>query len=443
MAWGSSSLRSCTSLWERLERNDPSLKDLFILPTKNVTTADWERCIRSLLLVHAQPRHLESIHASGHAIDLDSLQQLSSALHETSLQVPWKEIAIGDSKLGDEGVTALLSAWKNNSQIASLDLSYKNLSSSGWQSLKRWAATSEYLTKLDLSRNPDLVKGLEADDLLVDGSASFTALQEINLSECNLEGETGAALVSLFACGPKLRILQLGHNALGPSVSKSLFRLSPSLIELSLTNCGLTDKVLQTLVPSLSKLQELETLDLSQNSLTTTVAALVAKGLAEGFGSLQTLNLSGNALQGEGVKALIQQGCKIRSNQPALVLLDLSHTQCSAESAHVAIASSGVQNLRLFDNAFGSDGFAQLGETLQGGHATMYSLDVAGNGANEEAVVTFLRGLLDTSAGFESVLKTVVVGGNQGGPALEELIQQIKSVRPGIDIARDRVRKQS
>ena len=96
-----------------------------------------------------------------------------------------------------------------------------------------------------------------------------------------------------------------------------------------------------------------------------------------------------------------------------------------------------------FDNALGSHGLAALGDTLQGGHATLHSLDVAGNGANEAAVVTLLRGLLDATAGFESVLQTVVVGGNQGGAALEELIRQIKMVRPGVDIARDRVRKTS
>ena len=71
----------------------------------------------------------------------------------------------------------------------------------------------------------------------------------------------------------------------------------------------------------------------------------------------------------------------------------------------------------------------------------MQSLDLAGNGANQEAVITLLRGLLDVSAGFESALKTIVVGGNQGGPDLEELIKEIKKARPEVDIARDQLRK--
>jgi hypothetical protein len=40
-----------------------------------------------------------------------------------------------------------------------------------------------------------------------------------------------------------------------------------------------------------------------------------------------------------------------------------------------------------------------------------------------------------------SVLRTLVVGGNQGGPDLEAVIQELKEVHPELDIARDRIRK--
>ena len=113
----------------------------------------------------------------------------------------------------------------------------------------------------------------------------------------------------------------------------------------------------------------------------------------------------------------------------------------SAEAARLAIKSLDTRQLRFFDNALGSEGFRLLSDTLRGGHPTIKSLDLAGNGANQEAVVELLQGLLVTEAGFDSVLETVVVGGNQGGPSLEGLIQQLKEIRPGLDIARDRVRK--
>jgi hypothetical protein len=39
------------------------------------------------------------------------------------------------------------------------------------------------------------------------------------------------------------------------------------------------------------------------------------------------------------------------------------------------------------------------------------------------------------------LLKTLVVGGNQGGTDLEDLCAQIRKVRPDLDIARDKIRK--
>lgn len=386
--------------------------------------------------MHGTQRCLRTIHASGHTIDLDLLRQLSQTLHETSLQVSWQEIAIGDSNLGNEGVTALVSAWQRDSQIVSLDLSYKNLQHNGLQTLLQWAETSEFLTKLDLSRNPDV-----AQELSVDWDAGFPTLQEVNLSGCNLLGESGVTLVSLFAAVPQLQVLRLDRNVLGPFLNASLAELSPSLVELSLENCGLTDEILQNLIPMLAKQQRLEMLNLSENAMTATGVAIIAKGLAKDFSQLQALNVAGNPLQGEGVTILIEQGCMLRPASQALINLDLSRTQCTPQAANLAIMSSAAQQLRLFDNSLGSQGLTQLGDCLRGGHTTMHSLDVAGNGANQDAVVTLLRGLLVADAGFESVLESVVVGGNQGGPALEELIQEIKRVRPSIDIARDRVAK--
>ena len=399
MAWGSSSLRSCTSLWERLERNDPSLTDLFILPTKTVTKADWERCVHAISK-HGAQRYLRSIHASGHAIDQESLQKLSTVLHETSLQVSWDELAIGDSNLGSDGVTALVSTWNQDTQIESLDLSYKSLGHTGLKNLLNWAQASKSLTKLDLSRNLDLVKGGTADTVLFSDSLQCLLLQEVNLSECSLDAESGGLVISLFASAPLLRIFRLGSNPLGQSVSTSLNRLSPSLVELSLNNCGLPDETFPRILPILCKLELLEKLDMSQNGLNSTGTVSVAKGLVDGFANLRCLNLAGNPLQSDGVATLVQEGCKLRSNNPPLASLDLSSTQCSARGAHMAIMSSQVQELRLFDNALGSEGFSQLVDTLQGGHAFLYSLDLAGNGANEDAVVKLLRGLLNTKVGF-------------------------------------------
>ena len=438
MVWGSSSLRSCSSLWEKIERNDPSIVNLCILPTKKVDKADWDRCIQAIQR-HGAERKLRSIQASGHAIDVDSLRLLSKALQETGKDVAWEEIAIGDSNFGDDGVEALVSAFDADTQLFSLDLSYKNLGSKGLLSLLRWASLSKTLRTLDLSRNADMTKGLVKEQFMDSSCTEFPALEVLNLSDCELEGESGAAVVSVFMPSPKLRILQISNNTLDSSVMNTLSQLPKSIVELSLANCVLSDDMCEKLIPNLSKLESLELLDLSQNSTTAAFAAILAEELANCFPSLKTLNLAGNPFQSSGVATIIEKGLKPRER--SLMSLDISATKCDPEAAQLAIETSRVQQLRLFDNALGSKGFNQLASSLHGGHSTLHVLDLAGNNADEEAVVKLLKGLLVRDAGFKSHLKTIIVGGNQGGMVLEELIKEIKTIHPSIDIARDRLRK--
>jgi len=288
----------------------------------------------------------------------------------------------------------------------------------------------------------DLVKGLSTNDFPVrEGSNSFPALEEVNLSDCNLQGESGMLLVAFLASAPSLQLLRLSQNPLGSLIVDSLNKVSSSLVEISLSQCGLMDEHFEKLVPSLSKLEYLHTLDMSQNNLTEYGVVTLAKGMVDGFSVLKSIHLAGNPLQGNGVISFFEHLGQQRKTK--LHYLDLSSTQCSAEAARLAIISSDAQQLRLFDNALGSEGFRLLSDSLRGGHPTIQSLDLAGNVANEEAVVELLQGLLITETGFNSALETLVVGGNQGGQSLERLLQQIKEIRPGLDIARDRIRKAS
>eukprot|EP00985_Skeletonema_marinoi_P030569 scaffold32664_cov80-Skeletonema_marinoi.AAC.1 len=43
MAWGSGAFNSCDKLLERVEKNDPTLKELVILPMKTFGAKDLER----------------------------------------------------------------------------------------------------------------------------------------------------------------------------------------------------------------------------------------------------------------------------------------------------------------------------------------------------------------------------------------------------------------
>jgi Ran GTPase-activating protein (RanGAP) involved in mRNA processing and transport len=448
MAWGSSSLRSCASLLERLERNDASLIDLYILPTKQVTSADWERCCKAISQ-HGVARHVRAIHASGHAIEEALLPQISAVLYATGKDVSWEELAIGDANMGDNGVIALVADWKPDFRLSSLDLSYKSLRSVGLRSLLQWASSSKFLKKIDLSRNTDLATGLTADQLQQVLSSDtddtrFPALEQVILAECNLEGESGAAIISSMARVPTLQVLDLSRNPLGPQgPATSLGSAESALLDLKLASCAMTDVGIISIMPGLSLLPHLQRLDLSCNGITVEGASCMANALAHGWKAMESLNLTGNPIHDAGIDVLIRQGLMLRQQNGAsrLLSLDLSQTKCGSAGACLAIQSSHVEDLRLFDNALSSDGFTQLSPALQGGHASLQSLDLAGNGASEEAVVTLLRSLMVTDSGVASVLRTLVVGGNQGGPDLEAVIQELKEVHPELDIARDRIRK--
>jgi hypothetical protein len=138
-AWGkNSSARSCDALLKRVEDNDPTLKELVILPLKTFASKDLQRLAEAL----PNNTHLVSVQASGHVIeDVSALERLGGALmappQKSSLS-PLAELSVGDSSMGDEGVAALCRGMQNASskseedepsqcKLKSIDLSWKGM----------------------------------------------------------------------------------------------------------------------------------------------------------------------------------------------------------------------------------------------------------------------------------------------------------------------------
>ena len=122
--------------------------------------------------------------------------------------------------------------------------------------------------------------------------------------------------------------------------------------------------------------------------------------------------------------------------------LDLTNTNCGTQGAIDIIKKGGLKSLYLFDNSLGSDGFIALASTLAGGHATLENLDLGGNQADQASVVILLSALLEqesnSESGQDNTLKLLVVGGNEGGDAVEQIAAKIQQVYPALDIARDK-----
>lgn len=167
---------------------------------------------------------------------------------------------------------------------------------------------------------------------------------------------------------------------------------------------------------------------------------------------LRSLDLSGNPI-GQNIEAAI-----LCNPQWVLSLeeLDLSHTSCEISGAVELVRrsnseQSSLRRLNLFGNKIGSEGFLELSKVLHGGHLSLEYFDLGGNGATESGVVALvdvLKNKIESSdkdgipqaadTTCENKLRVLVVGGNEGGEALESAIKGVQKVHPDLDIARDK-----
>ena len=444
MVWGSSALRSCTSLIDRVDQNDSSLKELVILSTKTVSPSDWDR-LTSAITKHGKDRKLKSLQASGHEISCSALHSLGKAIHESSKDSAWSLLAVGNKDMGASGglehLVQGLDSPAEELKLQKLDLSYKGLGRKNVGPILDLTGRCQKIKSLILSRNSGLMNDL-ADDEGLASKAMFPFIEELDLASVEMDSKCAKLLFQGLASSSSCRDLNISNNPMGTMPFDILSTCPASVKNLNLSGCSLGDETFASLMQSNTQLASLHTLDLSNNQFTAFSMKTFAKWLVNGCPALRNLNISGNPLRTEGVATLVQEGLIPRDDTCCLTSLDLGETQCQSEGAIIAIQSSSVKSLRLFKNDLGSEGFVAMAPCLVGGHGSLETLDLAANAATEEAVVTLLQGLAVVGPdGDKSSLKTIVVGGNMGGTNVEQVVKQILQVRPKLDIARDKVKE--
>jgi Leucine-rich repeat (LRR) protein len=456
MTWGSSTARSCSDLINRFTSNDPSLIDLIILPLKTLTSPDIQRLAAAIR--EKRNTHCRTLAASGHALAPADVGALGQALAQGSCAL--QSLAIGSVDMGDVGVSALIQGLSqttgndgSSSKLTTLDLSYKGLTSQSLETILRYCSQTPNLKCLHLSRNPQLFnKPMTMDETI--NELHVTSITELHLSECNLRDEIVMQLVDILkgkhicddsnADSTKKRVplrLHLTSNpCMGAASLQALMQLP--LQELYLSRCGMTDADFAHV-----KFPQLQTLDLSENQLQEGIPHV--SEMLQHMPLLRHLDIANNPLGAIGCNH-IWITCQTLNS--TLDLLDLSQTGCTPElAAHFVHHRSVTRTLRLFNNQLGSSGFEAI--RLDGGHPTLEYLDLAGNHASQESIVSLLQSLLlspkdekvqninhDTAGqpSWHSRLHTVVVGGNEGGPALEAIVMRIHQSFPHLDIPRDR-----
>jgi hypothetical protein len=312
--------------------------------------------------------------------------------------------------------------------------------------------SSDRLKKLILARNEDIGT---SDFFLSTNKSEFSPIfphvQELDLSECGFNDTSCARLVTCLqplASDRNLK-LRLSRNPFGPRgfVSVSSLLHGSSIVELHLSKCNIGDEGIETLVDraTLDRHLGLQILDLSHNNITSKGVLLLASRLQEAMAylpALGDLNLAGNTLNEESVQSLAGTLGKLKSEgKSALHSLDMTDTSCGIGGAVDMIRLGQLTLLRLFNNKLGSEGFLELAKVLRGGHATLENLDLGGNNAQEAGVVALLHALSIKDDTIDSKLKLVVIGGNEGGQAVEQMVKEVLRTWPGLDIARDKPRK--
>jgi Ran GTPase-activating protein (RanGAP) involved in mRNA processing and transport len=328
------------------------------------------------------------------------------------------------------------------------------------EALGRTFGRSTHIRQLNLSRNEKI--GDEGINAFLEsigdteGNSIMESLEMLDLGASEIGSKGIEALAKLIIRCPRRSLsLTLTSNPLKAASCLSLSSIVCGLSRIKslyLARCDIGDAGVEYLTASMrmKKCTGLDTLDLSYNG----IGPKGAKNLAsvfwidgEGhFERLAELVLAGNLLGQDGVMHLGRslahkngEGGLVPGNT-TLEILDLTQTNCGNDGAVAIMRCSMLRRVRLFNNKLGDNGFDSLASELNGGHPTLEQLDIGGNNATKDAVIRVLDAVGTINTLIDSKLDTLEIGGNETDFDVEEAIKRVKSVRPELDIARDKPR---
>lgn len=454
---GSAGFKSCKNLLDRVEKNDSSLVELVILPMKNFGDEDLKRL--SEIIESGKNKKLKSISASGHRVSPESLFLLGKALASDNGRNITK-VAIGDEHMMDEGVISFCRPLieVNGGNIEELDLAYKNITKTGAKIIGEAFGGSKAMKRLELYRNPDM-----GDEGITDlcyaactrsgSSLCFENIQYLDMSECQITGDGMKAFADCLTNGESSENvrssaleLQISKNDIGPEGCKHISKLlsnqdgrSSIISRLSMKKCVLGDEGFEILVNAFNEdCSRLLFIDISDNEIGAKGALHISEALTANSRNIKSLGeviLANNLLEEEGILKLAQS---MRKEENAIHTLDLSGTKCGVNGALEILQCPTLKSIRLFNNNLSCDGFEAITPFFIGGHATIEHLDLGGNRAKESAVATLLHAIMMDVDSMESKLATLEIGGNEVGEIVEEILREMETTRPEIDVARDR-----
>lgn len=457
MAWGTNDSKSCESLLNRIEKNDPLLTELVVLPMKSFGDAELNRL--SEILTSGMNTHLVNISASGHRVSNSSLNKFAKAIASPGGKCI-KFVSIGDDNMGDDGIQAFCDGLVQvyGGFLEGLDFSSKRLTSVAMKYLGETFGKSNFLKELKLYRNPIGDEGLTnfvSAAMSCGDKIALPSLQHLDLAECDVGSAGIRSLVTCFESVSgeyaQMELILNNNPKIGPEgcfFIKKLISTTNShasrVKKLCIRLCDIGDTGILNLGEAFKcgECKGFCHLDLAGNNVGPDGFSRFASILQlhrDRIKDLKFLNLADNDLGHDGVFALTQslQKNTIDDGNSSINRIDLSNTNCGHEAAALLLRCTSLESLRLFNNNL-RDGLDSLTYYLTGGHSKLLHLDLSGNGASGTTISSLLSAISILHEPDKSVLELLELGGNEINEEAIELIKELKKTRPSLDIAHDR-----
>lgn len=439
MVWGGND--NAVQKWiKQLQDNDPSLKTLHILSMRRLSQSDFQSIFGAL----AHNTTLKELYCSGHALDIETMEQLSEAL---TLNDTLESLNIGTSSLGEN--KQLLSIFCEglavNEGLRHLDLENKGLDNDAIALLANSLIKNETLRSLNLARNN------MTDEIIEKLNESIRGLERLSLAD-NAIGAQGARALQLH----QLQELDLSNNPLMEGASDLAAKLAENhhLTSLKLVNITTTtstqdepqeddtattpacsehgNALIAQLTTAMKSNRTLTHLWVDQNGIESSAVEL--KDLCKG--NLIELRMRDNKIDDQGAASLAE-GIMQDNNNCTLEHLDLGSNAIGYEGFG-ALLNTSIRHLGLFNNNV--NGFPESLPGLE--ESGVEALDIGCNNIS----ITDLEGIV-TVLSQQGVprLRLLEMGGNakeQDMEAWESAIAKLQEARAEIQVAWKRFMEQ-
>ena len=265
------------------------------------------------------------LNLSGNEICNGAANALANALVENS---KLKELSLCDVDMQSEEVSKIFGKIRFP-HLTKLSISHNNITDEAADVLADFLSKSNGLEELDVSHN-----NLKSAGIIRICRTNLTKLTRFNVRHNSITSEAAAYVASFLSHNSKLQMLDISCNDLLKTSSNTIFTALKSMIILSvlkLTNCHLTNGAADELANVLLHSNLLQEFDLSYNSLSTSAAINIFKGMR---------------------------------NITHLIVINISHNMITDEAAEdiatVLSCNNKIQSLDLSCNYFTSKGFIKI-----------------------------------------------------------------------------------